>query len=343
MTGRAPRRFRDDFKDGWRLLWELAHTLRRVNAPWLSPPERQHRCAALVVTFAVWSVGWATATFRAAAHLTNTPLLASASATGRWYLMLDQVCPAIPAIVLGLAILPHHARQAALSWSCPTPGSWWRGRAAGLLPNQFVTTRSAGAQEVAAFHVPSAGSMAGALWVGAFFAGVALGVILLALTGSQPTPYPYPPDPDAFTVAIELISSVLAGPTEEIVFGAVMVTVMRRGGWSWAATIAIIGGLRWVFHIYYGWQSVAMLVWGCLGVAGYALTGNVLVPALLHSLWDVQGTLLSTYGAWGGVATVLVFVTYGLAGAAGMPSRVRPYGPRQSPPRRMWRRSSRFG
>lgn len=290
----------------------LTRHLRRGDAPWLDPDPHAHRAASLLVVLAVWALAWGWNTLAAVgtlAGVTAETRLDSQAARWVWFVVTDLI-PTLPVLVVGLALIPAAARRAV--WPFGTRG-----------PRAASPVTLPGGRTV---RVPHPELLAGSAWSVAFLAGLAVVTLTGALTG-RPAAFPADEPLTGPGLVRAVVGSVLAGPTEEILFGAVFVTLLRRGGWSWPVIVALAGLLRGSFHVYYGWPSIGFFLWGALAAVGYALSGRVALPALLHSAWNLRSTLAGAWGeeiTWLGAPLFLAAVAVLLAVvAAGCPRRVR--------------------
>lgn len=82
--------------------------------------------------------------------------------------------------------------------------------------------------------------------------------------------------------------SQLGGPAEEIWFAAAVAVWMLL--WADRPRVKILGVLvgggvlRGIFHVYQGWESVGLFVWGAVAALAVALTGRWVILFLLHYL-----------------------------------------------------------
>lgn len=308
-----------DFRAWLRAIYALGRELRRRNAPWLVPDGPWGRWSSLLLVLSIWTLGWGFGFVVALSQLLEFRFfeVAEGSAAHWVWLLVRDGLVSIPLIIVGLAMIPHSARTAILpsTWRVP---SWRRWVQAGAgSPLGYASGRWG-------FALPSPNLLAGAGGFVSFFLGMVVSASVTALTGED-RGYPYPEEMQGSAAVRMAISVASAGPAEEIMFGAVMVTLLRRGGWSWWWVVGILGLLRGLFHIYYGWPSLGMFVWGAGAAAAYAVTGRVIVPVVLHSLNLMN--LAPMLGADGSVwPWVVVFVL-----SAGMCMVVFFGCPRQTP------------
>lgn len=285
----------------------LARWLRERHAPWVVVDARAHRGSSLLAVLALWVLGWGVGLASAIAVLLDTPLdKVPPSNPHQWaWLVAGNLLPNAAIITLGLLALPTAARRAALRplrWRRISLMRWCR---LSVAPPAVVLGHRG-------WSVMSAHLLSAAAWSAAFLMGNAAILLVRALTGENRA-YPRAQNADAQAILREALSGAMAGPAEEILFGAVFVTLLRRGGWSWPWIVAISAILRGSFHIYYGWPSVGHFLWGALVPLGYAITGRVLLPVLLHSMWNVHATMIAheviTPG-WSEVSSAALFVGF---------------------------------
>lgn len=103
--------------------------------------------------------------------------------------------------------------------------------------------------------------------------------------------------------------SQLGGPAEEVWFAAAVAVWMLL--WADRPRIKffgiLVGGgvLRGIFHVYQGWESIGLFIWGAAAAVAVALTGRWVLLFLLHYL---NNALISAFG-WNSVAaSVLLFL-----------------------------------
>lgn len=96
--------------------------------------------------------------------------------------------------------------------------------------------------------------------------------------------------------------SQLGGPAEEVWFAAAVAVWMLL--WADRPRIKffgiLVGGgvLRGIFHVYQGWESIGLFIWGAAAAVAVALTGRWVLLFLLHYL---NNALISAFG-WNSVA-----------------------------------------
>lgn len=86
-------------------------------------------------------------------------------------------------------------------------------------------------------------------------------------------------------------SSLMAGPTEELVCLALLVSALRLARQPWLRILALGLVLRLAFHIYYGWPAVFLAVWALSVLLCYAAARRVIGLIVAHSLIDITVTI----------------------------------------------------
>ncbi|MGN6522083.1 MAG: CPBP family glutamic-type intramembrane protease [Actinomycetes bacterium] len=86
-------------------------------------------------------------------------------------------------------------------------------------------------------------------------------------------------------------SSLMAGPTEELVCLALLVSALRLARQPWLRILALGLVLRLAFHIYYGWPAVFLAVWALSVLLCYAATRRAIGLIVAHSLIDITVTI----------------------------------------------------
>ncbi|WP_067779450.1 CPBP family intramembrane glutamic endopeptidase [Actinomyces vulturis] len=121
----------------------------------------------------------------------------------------------------------------------------------------------------------------------------------------------------------------LAGPAEEIWFGAflaciVLLTRHQPARRFWIAVIA--GGfLRGVFHLYQGWGSAGLFLWGAVTAVAVAWTGRWMILFVMHLINNV---IVLTFGVpdlfvavgWAIVLGVAFLITRSITSSDSLPS-----------------------
>ena len=102
--------------------------------------------------------------------------------------------------------------------------------------------------------------------------------------------YPHPSVEGWPALLLYAASGGMAGPTEELVLLALVVTALRRAGYSWRVVCIVAVVVRVPFHLYYGWGAIFLAVWAVLMVALYRRVGTAVPIAAAHAMWDITGT-----------------------------------------------------
>lgn len=150
-------------------------------------------------------------------------------------------------------------------------------------------------------------------------AGMLIVTVLSFTTGVAlfgPQGYPLPADMPAPWAVSFVVSGVLAGPREEILLVAVLVTVMRRTGCGWGWVFALGIGLRIAFHIYYGWNTVALTLWAATAITVYAVTGRIWGLIIGHSMFNLSNSIGVLVGPPWNLLPALLSVSIIVAGVA---------------------------
>lgn len=162
-----------------------------------------------------------------------------------------------------------------------------------------------------------------ATWVKTFFVapiGSAIGFNLLAVVsalGVSTMMFPHPKIDGGIPFALYVLDLAMAGPSEELALLAVVVTVLRRAGYSWLTVGLVAVAVRIPFHMYYGWGALGLSAWALLMVALYRRTGTAVPIAVAHAVFNIAGVPeLSGVGFWvrgacsltGAVVIILTFV-----------------------------------
>jgi membrane protease YdiL (CAAX protease family) len=117
-----------------------------------------------------------------------------------------------------------------------------------------------------------------------------------------------------------LLSTLMVGFTEELMFRGVGITVFRANGFSEgkvALWTCVIFGLAHATNLFAEGMTafVQVLVTAMAGYFFYLIrrrTGGLLVPALVHGLWDfalISATVVPDRGYIGTIAPILILVT----------------------------------
>ncbi len=112
---------------------------------------------------------------------------------------------------------------------------------------------------------------------------------------------------NSWGVAFDVCGALAAGVEEELLLGPLAVTLLRRAGLSWWAVFTTVGVARAFFHLYYGWGSISLALWGFASAACYAVTGRIWAVVILHFLSDLSLTL-QTLGMPSATALPAIYV-----------------------------------
>lgn len=102
--------------------------------------------------------------------------------------------------------------------------------------------------------------------------------------------------------------SQLGGPAEEVWFAAAVAVWMLL--WADRPRIKcfgiLVGGgvLRGIFHVYQGWESIGLFIWGAVAALAVALTGRWMLLFLLHYL---NNAIISALG-WDSIEAALLLL-----------------------------------
>lgn len=137
--------------------------------------------------------------------------------------------------------------------------------------------------------------------------------VLSLLLPDTPCPPPPSTEPRQFWDL-----SQLSGPAEEVWFAAAIAVWMLL--WTDRPCIKcfgiLLGGglLRGIFHIYQGWESIGLFIWGAVAALAVALTGRWVLLFLLHYL---NNALITAFG-WHSIqaAWLLLLVCVMLCGCS---------------------------
>lgn len=122
----------------------------------------------------------------------------------------------------------------------------------------------------------------GLAWLAMFVAGI---VTQLLGIGE------YPRSHAAASAWPSAISSLFAGPSEEIVVLVVPLVFLRAAKWPWWQVIAAGLVLRLAYHVYYGFPAVGLTVWALAMIFIYLRTHAILGLIVAHSYWDMTSTV----------------------------------------------------
>jgi membrane protease YdiL (CAAX protease family) len=99
-----------------------------------------------------------------------------------------------------------------------------------------------------------------------------------------------------------LVSAVGAGVVEEVVVLGYLVHRLEQRGWSPARIVLAATLVRASYHLYYGWGTIGIAVWGAVSVVLYRRRRRLLTFVVLHVLWD--GWQFIDIYAHGGAAAI---------------------------------------
>lgn len=143
-----------------------------------------------------------------------------------------------------------------------------------------------------------------ALAVGVLY-GLAISVALLLLGGLRRVAggAEYPAAPEGHLGALRAVTgSVNAGVVEELVLVAVLVTFLEQAGQPWWRILGVGLLARLSFHIYYGDPNTGLitagwvLLWGAAALLLFRRTRRLTPLIVVHVLYDVHLSLLTTFG-----------------------------------------------
>ena len=159
-------------------------------------------------------------------------------------------------------------------------------------------------------------------WFGAHaFAWLTLATFTTFVVGGPAMrPFPRPSEPTMQYNIESFVSSVLAGPTEEVILVALPVVLLRGAGLRWRTVILVALAMRLSFHVYYGWGSLALLIWAAAAIVIYIHTRSVIVMCITHSWYDltVDIGLMAGLPDLTAALRALMIVTAGIIAAAGV-------------------------
>lgn len=212
------------------------------------------RSAALAFVAVLFFAGWGEGTFNALRYLATgdlpSPSPTWADAVGA---LVSRVAQAVLLTVAAVAVVRLLA------------GSWY--------------PLGAGGSSSRLRRELFAGCAGVALAVVGFLLGSAIRTVTGPEDGGYPVEYAYP---------WLSLRTGLAGPTEELAVLIAPLVILRAARISWPATVLILVTLRWVFHIYYGWPSLGLLVWAAGVIGVYLLTRGAIGLAVGHSVLNLS-------------------------------------------------------
>ena len=135
-------------------------------------------------------------------------------------------------------------------------------------------------------------------------AGFLLYRLISTIGGLTTHEYPEVEHETASSAVLDVIASMMAGPSEELALMALVVTALRTTGYSWTVVCITAVVVRVPFHLYYGWGAIGLGLWAVLIIALYRRTGALLGIITAHALFNglnslgdagmvVKGTLIA--------------------------------------------------
>lgn len=103
--------------------------------------------------------------------------------------------------------------------------------------------------------------------------------------------YPVPTIDGAPAATLDMIDTLMAGPTEELALTLLVVVALRTVGTPWWLVVVAAVVVRVPFHLYYGWGYVGLVIWPVLIVLLYRLTGQIVGIVVAHSLFNATSFL----------------------------------------------------
>ena len=119
---------------------------------------------------------------------------------------------------------------------------------------------------------------------------IAIGLGVSAILLDMPA---YPRGSGTGAAMGDLLSSLLAGPGEEVVVLVVPLIFLRAAKWPWWAVIAAAVALRLLYHLYYGASAAGLALWAIGMIVVYLRTHAILGLVLAHSWYDASSTIAS--------------------------------------------------
>ncbi len=120
------------------------------------------------------------------------------------------------------------------------------------------------------------------------FLGFVAGGLVATVLSSRRFPFPHFSAPN---LMVELFHAVQAGPLEEIVVLAFVVTTLQQARRPLIEIVVVALVLRDAFHLYYGLGALGVVVWASLFLWLFLRLRALWPMIIAHSLWDVNGTL----------------------------------------------------
>lgn len=102
----------------------------------------------------------------------------------------------------------------------------------------------------------------------------------------------------------------LSGPAEEVWFAAFIAVISLLLAKHLRAKVIVIAFsgavLRGIFHVYQGWESIGLFIWGTVAALAVAMTGRWLILFILHLL---NNALIMSVGFNSDAAALVVVVS----------------------------------
>jgi hypothetical protein len=113
--------------------------------------------------------------------------------------------------------------------------------------------------------------------------------------------------PAAIT-AVQVVAGVAAGVVEEVVVLGFLVRRLEQLGLRpvWVVLIAV--AVRVSYHLYYGWEAIAIAMWALASVLVYRWVRRLLPFILCHIAWDVGLAVGLYYRAAFGLMVIVLFL-----------------------------------
>ena len=142
-------------------------------------------------------------------------------------------------------------------------------------------------------------------------------------------------DKSAPSLVIDLFHSAQAGPLEEIVVLAFLVTTLEQARRPLGEIVAVAVLLRASFHIYYGPGVVGIVVWASVFLWLFLRFRTIVPLIVVHSLWDLSIVATHYWAPAGGITVLtwgVVFLTSFITWLIHRSERGRPTGALHAPP-----------
>ena len=103
------------------------------------------------------------------------------------------------------------------------------------------------------------------------------------------------------SLTLDLFHSLQAGPIEEIVVLAFVVTTLEQARRPFAEIVVVALLLRASYHIYYGPGVVGILVWAAVFLWLFLRFRSIMALIVVHSLWDLSIVLAHYWSPASGI------------------------------------------